>query len=170
MQNEKAARAERDRTIAFEAAEAALIDAELDIDQSPDATRSRSTLFSSDSAAGFPGDDEPVCQAGSGNRLLGLCRHAPVEAAPAWLAVDFMNAESTTVQSVPYGAFTGRHFQVAAGPLPRRVPRYVIELMHDSHPSERADHARYFYRITAVGFGVRESTQVVLQSVYRKAV
>jgi type IV pilus assembly protein PilX len=37
-------------------------------------------------------------------------------------------------------------------------------------PGEGAtsEHMTYFYRITAIGFGVRDTTQVVLQTFYRK--
>jgi type IV pilus assembly protein PilX len=32
-----------------------------------------------------------------------------------------------------------------------------------------AEHVEFLYRVTALGFGVRETTQVALQTVYRKA-
>jgi len=53
LQGEKAARNDRDRLIAFRAAEAALLDAELDIRHSPDISESRSYIFSADSKQGF---------------------------------------------------------------------------------------------------------------------
>ncbi|HWV62571.1 MAG TPA: PilX N-terminal domain-containing pilus assembly protein, partial [Oxalicibacterium sp.] len=54
LQGEKSSRNDRDHQIAFQAAEAALLDAETDIEASPDALRSRSHLFSVDGVAGFP--------------------------------------------------------------------------------------------------------------------
>jgi type IV pilus assembly protein PilX len=33
---------------------------------------------------------------------------------------------------------------------------------------ESAEKPSYFYRVTAIGFGVRDTTQVVLQTFYRK--
>jgi type IV pilus assembly protein PilX len=35
-------------------------------------------------------------------------------------------------------------------------------------PGERADAVSYFYRLTAMGYGIRKTTQVVLQTFYRK--
>src|SRR5450830_2158791 len=52
VQGEKAARGERDRHTAFNAAEEALMDAERDIEGQPGAP-GRSGLFAPDSAAGF---------------------------------------------------------------------------------------------------------------------
>lgn len=168
LQGEKAARNDRDRQIAFQAAEAALLDAELDIENSPDATKSRSQLFSRSSALGFPGDGEPVCGTGAANINLGLCRHALEGALPVWQTIDLLDDDSATMQSVPYGVFTGQTLQTGKGALPGRLPRYAIELMKFNRQGENADQATYFYRITAIGFGAREATQVVLQSIYRK--
>lgn len=87
---------------------------------------------------------------------------------PSWLAVDYLEA-GPGAYGVPYGTFTGRSMQTGSGSLPGRLPRYVIELI----PVKPADPAKttvkYIYRITAVGFGVRDTTQVMLQTYYRKA-
>lgn len=170
LQGEKASRNDRDRQIAFQAAEAALMDAELDIENSPDATKSRSQQFSKDSASGFPGDGEEACRFGEANINLGLCRRATDGAAPIWQTVDFLDSDSSTTSSVPYGKFTGQAFPTGKGSLPSKLPRYVIELMLYNKEGESADtgKASYFYRVTAVGFGARETTQVVLQTFYRK--
>lgn len=166
LQDEKVGRNDRDREIAFQAAEAALRDAELDIEHSPDRARSRSAMFAHDSAFGFPGEDGPVCEAGEDNRFLGLC--GGDSRVPAWLSVDFDSVSPGTTQSVPFGKFTGQRLQVGGGYLPSRLPRYVIELLPYSRPGESADRPSYLYRITAVGYGARHDTQVVLQTVYRK--
>lgn len=165
LQGDKAARNERDRQIALQAAEAALLDAETDIENSPDPARSRSTLFAPDRTEGFV----EGCGAGKTNRYLGLCLRAAGET-PVWLAVDFL-ADGAAARTVPYGHFTGQFFEAGLGTLPARPPRYVIELMPFNMPGEAATAGDlgYFYRITAIGFGTRESTQVVLQSFYRKA-
>jgi type IV pilus assembly protein PilX len=168
LQGEKASRNERDRQVAFQAAEAALLDAELDIENSPDALRSRSELFSKDSVLGFPGDGEAGCGSGAANRSLGLCRRAANGALPVWQAIDISDG-SSSAQSVPYGTFTGQIFPSGKGSLPARLSRYVIELMVYSQQGENAEKPSYFYRVTAIGFGARESTQVVLQTFYRKA-
>lgn len=167
LQGEKASRNDRDRQIAFQAAEAALMDAERDIENSADAARSRSQIFSKDSTMGFPGEGEPGCRAGTGNKYLGLCKRAPDNAIPTWQTVDFMD-DSAGASSVPFGTFTGEVFPVAKGSLPARLSRYVIELMIYNKDGESADQVSYFYRITAIGFGAHESTQVLLQTFYRK--
>jgi type IV pilus assembly protein PilX len=168
LQGEKASRNERDRQIAFQAAEAALLDAELDIENAPDAQGSRSQRFSKDSALGFPGEGDDVCHNGDANITLGLCRRTLDGTQPIWHVVDFLNNDSSTVNSVPYGKFTGQTFPIGEGSLPRRLPRYVIELMTYNKQGESADRVSYFYRITAIGFGARDTTQVVLQTFYRK--
>lgn len=165
LQSLKTAGYERDREIAFQAAEAALRDAELDIEDSPDASRSRSHIFSRYSAQGFPAANDAPCNSGAGNIYLGLCRHVP--AAAAWQAAEFSD-DAVATQSVAYGTFTGRQLQVAGGTLPARLPRYTIELFSYNRPGESAERVSYFYRITAVGFGTRPTTQVALQAFYRK--
>lgn len=167
--SEKSSRNDRDRQIAFQAAEAALLDAEMDIENSPDAAKSRSHLFSNTSALGFPNEDTATCGSGEQSPYLGLCSHSPAGTAPVWHLIDFMDDAPGSVNSVPYGRFTGQLFPTTHGFLPSRVPRYIIELMHHAKAGERADEVRYFYRITAVGFGASETTQIALQTVYRKA-
>ena len=166
--SEKASRNDRDRLLAFQGAEAGLMDAELDIEHSPDAARSRSQLFSAKSARGFPGEGDEECRGGQANVYLGLCKGAQDGATPAWLTVDFQGATGAGARSVPYGMFTGQTLQTGAGALPRKPPRYIVELMLYNKQGESADTPSYFYRITAIGFGSRDTTQVVLQTFYRK--
>ncbi len=168
VQGEKSSRNDRDHQIAFQAAEAALLDAEMDIENSPDASRSRSDLFSSTSARGFPADANAKCGSGVHNNYLGLCRHAEVGSVPIWQTVNFMDDSASTSSSVPYGRFTGQSFHTANGSLPVKLPRYIVELMQYKIPGARADESSYFYRITALGFGAKETTQVALQTIYRK--
>jgi type IV pilus assembly protein PilX len=164
LQGEKASRNERDRQIAFQAAEAALMDAEMDIENSP-AQESRSNIFAPDSADGFT----PGCGAGSGNIHLGLCNRAEEGTTPIWQSIDFLD-QSEQARSVPYGRFTGQSFQTGKGFLPGRKPRYIIELMAYNLPGAgtSGEDMTYFYRVTAIGFGARDETQVVLQTFYRK--
>jgi type IV pilus assembly protein PilX len=168
LQGEKAARGDRDRQVALQAAESALLDAELDIEASPDGAKSRSHIFSRYSDQGFPAAGEGQCNAGQANPYLGLCRQGSPEKAPPWLQVDFSDQRSTSVRSVSYGHFTGQKLAIGQGTLPCKLPRYVIELMEYKLAGEDASKVSYFYRVTAIGFGVRETTQVVLQSIYRK--
>jgi type IV pilus assembly protein PilX len=165
LQEEKASRKDRDHQIAFQAAEAALMDAELDIENSPSQAKSRSTIFSSDSTEGFT----PGCGTRDSNFNWGLCTKAQDGAPPIWQTVDFID-ESANARTVPYGHFTGHTIQTGAGTLPAKAPRYVIELMPYTREGEEAtaEDQAYFYRVTAIGFGTRDTTQVVLQTFYRK--
>lgn len=165
LHDEKAAHNDRDRQIAFQAAEAAVLDAELDIENSA-AANSRSTIFARDSTDGFA----EGCVAGAHSIYLGLCMHAADGVSPAWQTVDFLDESEDSARSVPYGHFTGQTFSVGSGPLPDRLPRYIIELMVDNEEGQGAapEDVRYVYRVTAIGFGTRPSTQVVLQTFYRK--
>ncbi|OEZ93018.1 hypothetical protein JAB9_44730 [Janthinobacterium sp. HH107] len=166
LQGEKAARGERDRQIAFQAAEEALMDAQNDIEGLPGAP-GRSSLFAPGSAAGFA---DGCGEAGA----LGLCLPAAPEAPALWLSMDLDGPEGSS-HTVPYGQFTGAVMQTGQGFLPSRRPRYLIELLAFHPPGAQAAPAAgglatesYVYRITAIGFGAQESTQVVLQSYYRK--
>ena len=164
LQGERSARGERDRQIAFQAAEEALMDAEHDIEGLPGAP-GRSALFAADSAAGFA----EGCAGGE----PGLCLPAAGGAPPVWLSTDLGTADSAG-GTVAYGQFTGAAMQTGAGLLPFRRPRYLIELLPFHAPGEEAGTsagepaAAYLYRVTAIGFGAQEDTQVVLQTFYRK--
>lgn len=166
LQGEKASRNDRDRQIALQAAEAGLMDAEMDIEGVPGKDLARSGIFGPYKNVGFP--ETEGCSAGLGNKHLGLCKRAEEGEIPIWQKAD-LTGSSGEIVSVPYGQFTGQAFQTGKGSLPAKPPRYIIELMLYNRESETAeDDATYFYRITAIGFGVRETTQVVLQTFYRK--
>ncbi|WP_257638136.1 PilX N-terminal domain-containing pilus assembly protein [Janthinobacterium sp. UMAB-56] len=168
LQGEKAARGERDRQIAFQAAEEALVDAQNDIEGLPGAP-GRASLFAAGSAAGFA---DGCGDAGA----LGLCLPAAPDAPALWLSMDLDGAEGGSAsRAVTYGQFTGAVMQTGQGFLPSRRPRYLIELLPFHPPGAQAMAVvgglateSYVYRITAMGFGAQESTQVVLQSYYRK--
>ena len=159
---ERAARAERDRHLAFHAAEAALSDAERDIEGGNEPGSARAALFAPGSAMGF---DEGCGTGKASNR--GLCAHAPAPA--AWQRVALSAPEAEAVDSVAYGSFTGARMPAGQGSLPARLPRYIIELMPFARAGDDAG-ARLgnFYRVTAIGFGSRETTRVVLQTFYLK--
>jgi type IV pilus assembly protein PilX len=163
LQSEKMSRNDRDRQIAFQAAEAGLMDAEMDIENST-AAESRSALFARDSKEGFM----EGCGSGAGSKYLGLCNRAEAGAPPVWRTVEFLD-ESSNARYVSYGNFTGQSF-AEGGSLPSKPPRYIIELMAYNREGEGAsqEDLTYFYRVTAIGFGSRSSTQVVLQTFYRK--
>jgi Tfp pilus assembly protein PilX len=152
---ERSARGDRDHQIALQAAEAALEDAERDIEASGS---KRAAMFAPGSSEGFVAG----CGEGAG---LGLCLRTSGPA--AWQSAELSEEGARTVQ---YGHFTGAAMPHGGGALPARLPRYVIELM----PYARAGHDAgkrigNFYRITAIGFGASAATRVVLQSFYLKA-
>lgn len=161
---EKSARAERDRHIAFQSAEAALADAERDI-EAGDPASARAALFAAGSALGFVDG----CGRRQADINLGLCMRAEPPAAPAWQLAPLADADVDASTAVPYGKFTGARMPAGAGTLPSRPPRYLIELVPFPRAGEDAGTpSANFYRITAIGFGARPATQVVLQSYYRK--
>jgi type IV pilus assembly protein PilX len=143
--HERMAGNDRDRALAFEAAEAALRDAEVDI------------LINLTTASPF----DAAC-------TDGLCVPSTV-ATPQWRAVAWDNASSRV-----YGTESG------AGDYPVDValpPRYIVELLPDLPPgagnsmnanARSSTSGGTAYRITARGWGRRDTTQVMLQSVYVK--
>lgn len=157
---EKSARNERDRHIAFQAAEAALADAERDIG-AIDPASPRAAMFAPGSALGFADG----CGERAGEPHLGLCARVEAPGIPAWIAANLKEGEA----GAPYGTFTGAVMPTGVGTLPTRPPRYIIELMPFPRAGEDAgEPVANFYRITAIGFGSRDPTRVVLQSFYRK--
>lgn len=159
---EKAARGERDHSIAFLAAEAALRDAERDIEGGADQTSLRAAMFDDGVAATFPDG----CGAGLDNPALGLCKLVAAPRPPAWLALPLADAEA----AVDYGTFTGASFSVGQALLPARLPRYIIEPIPVTRAGSNAGKPpSAAFRITAIGFGADERNHVVLQSLYLRA-
>ncbi|SEK02676.1 type IV pilus assembly protein PilX [Variovorax sp. OK605] len=171
--SERSARNDRDTEVAFQAAEAALLDAESDVLGPNDSARQRLCLFSSRDISAFAAG----C-AGGGDRQ-GLCAPGEPGAEPAWMTADF---SADAGKSVAYGAFTGQVYLSGdaatgsrAGALPARAPRYIVEALRshgnwqpDLLQNASADGAHYLFRVTAIGYGMREETQVVLQTTLSK--
>ncbi|SDC90056.1 Tfp pilus assembly protein PilX [Massilia sp. PDC64] len=147
------ARNERDREVAQAAAEAALRDAEHDITGTAAVPAERAAHFGPAGGHAFADD------CGSGADDLGLCR---ARSPPAWQTLDLTDAENPAL--VPYGRFTGAALPVGRGALSARLPAYVIERVS---PAGATAQMGSFYRVTAIGFGTRTSTRVVLQSLVR---
>jgi type IV pilus assembly protein PilX len=141
----------RERSIAHAAAEAALRDAERDI---AGADPARATLFTAAGASAF------VDACGRGGNSRGLCLAGTP---PAWQTLDL--AEPGHPALVPYGYYTGALMASGKGLLTAHPPAYLIEKIE---PPGAGASLGSFYRVTAVGFGSREQTRVVLQSVVRK--
>lgn len=154
LQEEKASRHERNRMMAFVASEAALKDAEIDISKS-----SRVLLYAKEAKDLTAGH----CESGAANPLLGLCQPAAPGMFPAWQKIH----HDPGMISVPLGYFTGRSSALVDSVTP---PRYLIEVLPDPVPRPESPDSRAMtsFRITSIGYGSNEHTQVVLQSFFRK--
>ena len=156
----KVARNQLDRTLAFQAAEAALRDAELDLNNkkfdkvtkcTAGASDCRATLITS-GGSNFGNDTSANPAANRCN--LGLCStDDPIAGAlPFW---EERNRWTNANDSVVYGTNTG-----ATGlPVVAQQPRYMIEYFKQGDES--------VYRITSLGFGASASTTIMLQTAYK---
>jgi type IV pilus assembly protein PilX len=157
---------QRDRDLALQAAEAALQDAEMDI-QGVTAPTSRSALFSTTDLNVMP--FVAGCNVGTaaGAAFQGLCDPI-LDGTPNWMTVNFAQT-GAAARTVAYGTFTGRTFPTTPnGLLPAALPRYIIEPIQDRSPGASTERQQYLFRVTAVGFGANPATRVMLQSYYRK--
>jgi type IV pilus assembly protein PilX len=163
--SERGARNDRDYQIAWQSAEAGLIDAEMDLYGPADSTR-RSVFTPQTSLSYF------VDGCGTSGNSRGLCSMSASGKA-AWLRPDF-TATGTSAATTEYGTFTGQTFQAgSSGFQPAKKPRYVIEAIPDSFGAGSASRdqsdpsPKYVFRVTAMGFGPRDDIQAVVQMVYR---
>lgn len=127
---------EADRTLAFQAAESALRDAEKDI-RGVCTTNCRPTPISPETADIF----EQTC-------AFGLCLPSATTS-PVW---DIKENWTTTGRPATLGQFTG----TPTLPVVSQQPRYLIEYFKVGES--------FIYRVTAIGYGARDTTQVMLQS------
>jgi type IV pilus assembly protein PilX len=164
MMGERGTRNDRDQQIAWQAAEAALVDAEFDIEGLPTTSSTkRNTLFKSGATDIMK--FESGC--GTSGQSRGLCTLTEGNTKPAWLSVDFTTT-GNAAPTVNFGTFTGRNFPSGdKGIQPERPPRYVIEAIPDPKSSRTSPQTRYVYRVTAMGFGPSAQTQSVVQIIYR---
>ena len=162
--SERSTRFDRDQQIAFQAAEAALLDAEFDIRGPNTKVGNRMALFTGTDAENINFTD------GCAGSSLGLCTAALVNNKPVWYAVDFTD-NTATARSAEFGQFTDRTFSTGtSGIRPERLPRYIIETLPDQTPGQQASggNKKVLYRVTAMGFGPRINTQAVVQMIFRK--
>lgn len=161
MMSERGARNDRDQQLAWQSAEAALIDAEIDI-SGPGAS-TRRAIFTSKDASSF------VDGCGTTGNTRGLCNIVS-SGRPTWLTAGFdFSDTSSSAPSAAYGEFTGRTFESGTvGVQPAQPPRYVIEMLVDPGRVDLSKTGSEFvYRVTAIGFGPRTDIQAVLQMIYR---
>ena len=150
---EKFMRVDAGRHTAFAAAEAALADAERDIAGPGSGSPGRASIF-----ATGPSALAPHC--GHGADDLGLCLASSGEQPSDWQSTDLAHDDSSTVV---LGTYTGARIATDGVGLPKRPPRYLIELL-----PPKANVTGTLCRVTAIGFGEQEGTQVVLQSLYHR--
>lgn len=171
MMGERSTRNERDMQVAWQGAEAGLIDAEFDIEGLPAAsTNKRNSIFK----RGDVDLAKFIDNCGDSGQSIGLCGLKET-GKPAWLTVDF-TATSTGAKAVELGTYTGRDFPSGVkGIQPAKPPRYVIEPILDrfgvksyrtTDPAAGSGPS-YVYRVTSMGFGPNGETQGVLQMIYR---
>ncbi|MFZ5486613.1 MAG: pilus assembly PilX family protein [Pseudomonadota bacterium] len=165
MMAERGTRNDRDTQIAWQAAEAALIDAEFDIEGLPTtSTHLRSSIFNS----GSTDISKFIDSCGNSGDSIGLCS-LNASGKPAWLTVDFTDAGSNA-HTAAFGTYTDRAFPAGSkGIQPAQAPRYVIEPIPDPAVARTQGPTgmKYVYRVTSMGFGPRTDIQVALQMIYR---
>ena len=182
---ERVARADRDRQVALQAAEAAISDAELDI---MDPTTTRGCSFPEIFA-------EPGCSANSSQR--GVCVVDPTKQdTPVYKLVNFDEQDDDDRKYVRFGEFTGgdgrrTSFQAknlndstsAASTVgqPADYPKYIIEKIPLSSGLYGIDETGskirinfgklpHAFLVTAIGYGYSKSTTVMLQALIVKPV
>lgn len=168
MMAERGSRNDRDMQVAWQAAEAALMDAEFDIHGRQGVPGSRQIIFKNM-------HDENSFVSGCGQEVMdrGLCT-LNTTGLPAWLSVDF-TATDNKARTAVFGEFTGRTFAASSGGAsvgvqPAQAPRYIIEPIRD-HVTDRnmgyGSAVNYVFRVTAMGFGPRPDIRAVSQIIYR---
>ncbi|VTU26580.1 pilus assembly PilX family protein [Variovorax sp. RA8] len=165
---ERGARNDRDMQMAWQAAEAALQDAEFDI-HGPGTGNRSAVLGSLQNTNVFVADCGTNVTSG-GISTLGLCELA-MSGKPAWQKVNFA-VTGSNAKTVEFGRFTGRSFaanntSVPNGIEPFQAPRYVIEPIPDPGERDLSSVNKYVFRVTAMGFGPRDDIQAVTQIIYR---
>ena len=158
----------REQYTAFQAAESALRDAEIDLETGIGGTGNR------DAALGIANNYfATLCSASFTN---GVCTQPASPAGTyhtAPLAVTTAAFWSTANKSVAYGTYTGATKLCASDTVPAcspvvifRQPRYVIEYLAEKDDILTSPTTRYF-RISARGWGANATTAVTLQTIYK---
>ena len=168
LSDERSARNDRDRQIAFQSAEMALNDAELDI---MDPLTDRGCRFGTVGLLAGEG-----CSANSDAR--GLCGPKPsLGNTPLYKDINWEDTSASRVY-VNYGEFTNRDgaLQVGTVGAPSKAPKYI--LLQATLPvvvpfkNDNGQQLQYetsnAYRVYALGYGASKDTQVMLESVVVK--
>lgn len=173
LMSERGARNDRDQQLAWQAAEAGLIDAENDLIYSSSSelcgkfascptTRPRGDWVLDGKAAVF----FPASGCGRAGNYQGLCASVS-SGKPAWLTEDFTDTSSSST-SVAFGTFTPASFKIGeVGVQPAQAPRYIIEPIKVRTGDASSLESEVVYRVTAMGFGPRTDIQAIVQMLYR---
>jgi type IV pilus assembly protein PilX len=174
-QGTRIAGAERDRNVAFQGAEAALLDAEMDIFDPALSDRACTLL---DKAV------EPGCS--SGGESKGICAMDPAQPnKPVYKLVDFEESNPDERKYAIYGEFTRRQYSFkgsadtaesfSSAATPASPPKYIIERVSLASPLQATDSNGVSkplgtglnlgtFLVTALGYGYSKNTQVMLQA------
>ncbi len=166
---ERAARNDRDRQVAFQSAESALLDAELDIMGPNTSANRRVCKFDSLVISEFV----EGCGIGSN---AGMCQNSASQG-DAWKTVKALylseSGSGASNQTVEYGQFTGQTLSSGSSGLSAKLPRYTIEAVRyagtgSANDAVASTKTEYAYLVTAMGFGTRVESQVLLQTLIYK--
>lgn len=157
LMGEKGSRNDSNFQMAWQSAEAALQEAEVDM-----RSGTRQALFAPNTKNAF------LDGCGSTGNSKGLCNPA-ISGKPVWLTADL---SSTSSPASEFGDFTSRVFNSGtAGIQPARKPKYVVEVLDDPDVGgslKAGTQKKYVYRVTSMGFGPRDDIQAVMQMIFRK--
>jgi type IV pilus assembly protein PilX len=174
-QGERMARADRDRQVALQGAEAAFFDAEMDITDPRSGGRT-CTLRNLGAETGCSNDADS----------RGLCTKDVADLnKPLYKTVNFNETDDNDRRYVKFGEFTGREadFLVASDgnpgvsdvAIPADLPKYIMEKVRMTTVLGRIESGPLkpinlpadvgAYRVTTVGYGYSKTTQVMLQGV-----
>jgi type IV pilus assembly protein PilX len=172
---ERSARNDRDRQIAFQAAEAALADAELDI-MGPNAAANKRCAVRSKHLEGF--FSSTGCGFNTADGTRGLCAENPASQPPLYTSINFEETDDDLRRFATFGEFTGRENNIktaGAGGISSRVSRYIVEVVNhippvsaNGKPVEASPSGEQAFLITAVGYGASDNTKVMLQAMIFK--
>lgn len=163
---ERTARNDRDRQTAFQAAEAALSDAEIDL-MGPN-------TFVTQRVSSFDTQGASIGCLGTAD-MRGFCGASADPTKPNYRLVDFDDTTATRKYTT-YGEFTGREDSFAFssnGALPSKLPKYIIEkvtLDFANRGLPSGNRAFNGFVITAVGYGLNADTKVYLQALISKPI
>lgn len=157
LMGERSARNDSNYQLAWQSAEAALQEAEVDM-----RTGTRQGLFAPNIKNAF------LDGCGSSGTSKGLCNPS-LAGKPVWLSADFTSNSSPAAE---FGEFTSRAFSSGnVGIQPAKKPRYLIEVLDDPDVGgslKAGTQKKYIYRVTSMGFGPRDDVQAVMQMIFRK--